>query len=161
MLNTSNCLQYSSKTTEFFKEFEGNTSESQSNWSSNLTQLQFGTNHTPHLWSTERHLKEIATSMRHWRNEATQPRGDHTSGLVLPRSWSSQKEWTNQIRDQFSESQSSAWATGVPSHTSRRVFQSVGRFAYATSLDLNMGYLHINLAQSACNILTAVMTFGF
>jgi hypothetical protein len=41
------------------------------------------------------------------------------------------------------------------------IFHSVGGFVYATSLDLNMGYLHMKLAQSACNILTVVMSFGF
>ncbi len=33
------------------------------------------------------------------------------------------------------------------------IFQCIGDFVYATSPDLNMGYLHINLAQSARNIL--------
>ena len=37
----------------------------------------------------------------------------------------------------------------------------VGSFVYATSLDLNVGYLYINLAQLACNILTVIMSFGF
>jgi hypothetical protein len=41
------------------------------------------------------------------------------------------------------------------------IFQSDGSFVYATSLDLNMGYLHINLAQLARNILTVVMSFDF
>jgi hypothetical protein len=41
------------------------------------------------------------------------------------------------------------------------IFQLVGSFVYDTSLDLNMGYLHINLAQSARNILKVVMSFGF
>jgi hypothetical protein len=43
----------------------------------------------------------------------------------------------------------------------KEIFQLVGGFVYATSLDLIMGYIHINLAQSACNILTVVMSFGF
>jgi hypothetical protein len=29
------------------------------------------------------------------------------------------------------------------------IFQSVGGFVYATSIEFNMGYLHMNLAQSA------------
>jgi hypothetical protein len=41
------------------------------------------------------------------------------------------------------------------------IFQSVGGFVYATSLDMSRGYLHINLAQMACNILTVVVSFGF
>ncbi len=64
----------------------------------------------------------VATSMQHWRNEVTQPRVGQTLAVVLPRVGSSLREWTNQIRDQFPESQSSALATGVPSHTSRRDF---------------------------------------
>ena len=48
-----------------------------------------------------------------------------------------------------------------PLTPAEKIFQLVGSFVYATSLDLNMGYLHINLAQSACNILTVVMSFGF
>ncbi len=57
------------KQQSFFKEFRGNALESQLNWSSNPTQLQFGTNHTPHLWSTERHLKEncnINATLAQW-----------------------------------------------------------------------------------------------
>ncbi len=80
----------------------------------------------PHTFKAQSSAwKRIAMSMQHWRNDATQPWRGQTLGLVLPRIWSSQKEWTNQIRDQFLESQSSAWAMRVPSHASRRDF-SVG-----------------------------------
>jgi hypothetical protein len=48
-----------------------------------------------------------------------------------------------------------------PLTPAEEIFQSVGCFVYATSLNLNMGYLHINLAQSARNILTVIMSLGF
>jgi hypothetical protein len=48
-----------------------------------------------------------------------------------------------------------------PLTLAEEIFQLVGGFVYATSLDLSMGYLHINLAQSARNIFTVVMSFGF
>jgi hypothetical protein len=48
-----------------------------------------------------------------------------------------------------------------PLTPAEEIIQSVGSFMYATSLDLNMGYLHINLAQPARNILAVVMSFGF
>jgi hypothetical protein len=44
----------------------------------------------------------------------------------------------------------------LPLTPAEEIFQLVGSFVYATSLNLNMGYLHINLAQSALNILTVV-----
>jgi hypothetical protein len=40
------------------------------------------------------------------------------------------------------------------------IFQSVGSFVHAASINLNMGYLHINLAQYARNILTVALSFG-
>jgi hypothetical protein len=41
----------------------------------------------------------------------------------------------------------------------KEIFQSIGCFVYTTRLDLNMGYLHMNLAKSAHNIITVVMSF--
>ncbi len=43
----------------------------------------------------------------------------------------------------------------------KEIFPLVGVFVYAISLDLNMGYLHKNLALLARNILTVIMSFGF
>ncbi len=48
-----------------------------------------------------------------------------------------------------------------PLTPAKEIFQSVWSFVYATSFDLNMRCLHINLAQSACDILTVVKSFGF
>ncbi len=65
---------------------------------------------------------ELTMSMRHHRNETTWTGRDQTWGIVLPRLWSSQKEWKNQIFNQFSESQSSTWTARVSSHNSRGDF---------------------------------------
>ncbi len=37
----------------------------------------------------------------------------------------------------------------------------IGGFTWATSLDLNMGYLHIRLSQASQELLTIIMPFGF
>ncbi len=84
MLYTSNCSQYSSKMTKFFKEFEGNASESQLSWSSKFTELQFRTNHTPHLWSAEQHLKEncnVNVTLVQWC-DSTQRRSNMGNGAT-------------------------------------------------------------------------------
>jgi hypothetical protein len=48
-----------------------------------------------------------------------------------------------------------------PLMRAKEIFPLVGVFVYAISLDLNMGYLHKNLALLARNILTVIMSFGF
>ncbi len=48
-----------------------------------------------------------------------------------------------------------------PLTPAKEIFHSIGGFTWATSLDLNIGYLHIRLSQTSQELLTIVMPFGF
>jgi hypothetical protein len=48
-----------------------------------------------------------------------------------------------------------------PLTPAEEIFHSIGGFTWATSLDLNMGYLHIRLSQASQELLKIVMPFGF
>ncbi len=48
-----------------------------------------------------------------------------------------------------------------PLTPAEEIFHSIGDFTWVTSLDLNMGYLHIRLSQASQELLTIVMPFGF
>jgi hypothetical protein len=47
-----------------------------------------------------------------------------------------------------------------PLTPAEEIFHSIGGFTWATSLILNMGYLHIRLSQASQELLTMVMPFG-
>ncbi len=48
-----------------------------------------------------------------------------------------------------------------PLTLAEEIFHSIGGFTWATSLDLNMGYLHIRLSQASQELLIIVMPIGF
>ena len=48
-----------------------------------------------------------------------------------------------------------------PLRTIEEIFTSIGGFVWASSIDLNMGYLSIALTEPSKKILTIVMPFGF
>ncbi len=48
-----------------------------------------------------------------------------------------------------------------PLTPAEEIFHSIGGFTWVTSLDLNMGYLHISFSQASQELLTIVMPFGF
>jgi hypothetical protein len=93
--------------------------------------------------------------------EKTLPRRNQGKRIVLPSLWHSQEEWQDHFVINFQSINNQLEQQEYPLTPAEKIFHSIGGFTWATSLNLNMSYLHIRLSQASQELLTIVMPFGF